>query len=594
LTFPLSVAQIQGTNPVNLIVDVNGLRARPAEGVEYISDGSTITYTLPLRGGYLTGGYNLGNVVTANVSIYIDNDPLPNTDWVLDSYVANSETRSITLDSAAGNDSVILISVDYAADYVVNGNNLIWKTSDPNVPGPSISVVPSAGDTVSITTFNDTSQQNLLTQVFQGPTTEGVFVGEGFDFGTANASPGSYDYAGIFNTTGSNVIVGADRLCDGITYTIVNAGNTNFTLYGAASNAALTVFTANVTANGNVAIFGTGTVSTLAYERDATSDNNNFQPDSFDYANVVPTETNRFDIGRTITDTARLTVTLDSYYLTAGQEFTVDGSNVVIAGPTISSSQVLSVTSLTNSTVPGSIAFRIFQDMRGAQLAYRITPETTTYLVQDLTSTADIIYVEDASHLSEPNLELGILGQITINGERILYRNRDTANNTVSGLRRGTAGTAADSHVIGTPVYDIGVGNLVPEEGQNYSNTASFLGDGVTVSYTATDLTLAYGALEPYDTTPFDEAVITGEPGSYAYGESAPVDYIEVYIGGIRITTGYTLVTFDPVTIIFDQAPPDGVEIELVVLRGHIWYVYGLDIPLQETDTRSARFIRGG
>ena len=594
LTFPLSVAQIQGTNPVNLIVDVNGLRARPAEGVEYISDGSTITYTLPLRGGYLTGGYNLGNVVTANVSIYIDNDPLPNTDWVLDSYVANSETRSITLDSAAGNDSVILISVDYAADYVVDGNNLIWKTSDPNVPGPSISVVPSAGDIVSITTFNDTSQQNLLTQVFQGPTTEGVFVGEGFDFGTANASPGSYDYAGIFSTTGSNVIVGADRLCDGITYTIVNAGNTNFTLYGAASNAALTVFTANVTANGNVAIFGTGTVSTLAYERDATSDNNNFQPDSFDYANVVPTETNRFDIGRTITDTARLTVTLDSYYLTAGQEFTVDGSNVVILGPTISSSQVLSVTSLTNSTVPGSIAFRIFQDMRGAQLAYRITPETTTYLVQDLTSTVDIIYVEDASHLSEPNLELGILGQITINGERILYRFRDTVNNTVSGLRRGTAGTAADSHTIGAPVYDIGVGNLLPEEGQNYSNTASFLGDGVTVSYTATDLTLAYGALEPYDSTPFDEAVITGEPGSYAYGESSPVDYIEVYIGGIRITTGYTLVTFDPVTIIFDQAPPDGVEIELVVLRGHIWYVYGLDIPLQETDTRSARFIRGG
>jgi hypothetical protein len=527
------------------------------------------------------------------VSIYIDNDPLPNTDWVLDSYVANSETRSITLDSAAGNDSVILISVDYAADYVISGNNLIWKTSDPNVPGPSISVVPSVGDTVSVTTFNDTAQQNLLTQVFQGPTTEGVFVGEGFDFGTANASPGSYDYAGIFSTTGSNVIVGADRLCDGITYTIVNAGNTNFTLYGAASNAALTVFTANVTANGNVAIFGTGTVSTLAYERDATSDNNNFQPDSFDYANVVPTETNRFDIGRTITDTARLTVTLDSYYLTAGQEFTVEGSNVVIAGPTISSSQVLSVTSMTNSTVPGSIAFRIFQDMRGTQLAYRITPETTTQLVQSLTSTADIIYVEDASHLSEPNLELGILGQITIDGERILYRNRDTVNNTVSGLRRGTAGTAADNHAIGTPVYDIGVGNLLPEEGQNYSNTASFLGDGVTVSFTATDLTLAYGALEPYDSTPFDEAVITGEPGSYAYGESSPVDYIEVYVGGIRVTTGYTLVTFDPVTIIFAEAPPAGVEIELVVLRGHIWYVYGLDVPLQETDTRSARFIRG-
>jgi hypothetical protein len=33
------------------------------------------------------------------------------------------------------------------------------------------------------------------------------------------------------------------------------------------------------------------------------------------------------------------------------------------------------------------------------------------------------------------------MGITNINGERIMYRNRDTENNTVSGLRRGTAGT---------------------------------------------------------------------------------------------------------------------------------------------------------
>jgi hypothetical protein len=593
LTFPLSVAQTQGTNPVNLIVDVNGIRARPAEGVEYISDGSTVTYTLPLRGGYLTGGYNLGNVVTGNVSVYINNDPLPNTDWVLDTYVANSETRSITLDSAAGNDAVVLISVDYAADYVVSGPALIWKTSDPNVSGPSITVVPSPGDTVSITTFNDTSQQNLLTQVFQGPTTDGVLVGEGFDFGTANAASGSFDFAGVYGNTGSNVTVGAARLCEDIVYTIITTGNTDFTQYGSASNVPLTVFTANVTATGNIAVFGTGTVSTYLTDRSAASDAFNFESNSFDYSNTVPTETNRFDTGRAILDASRLTVTLDSRYLFDSVDYSVQGSNVILGGAVINQSQVVTITSPTQSVVPGAEAFRIFQDMRGQQLAYRITTATTTALTQDLTSTADVIHVEDAGNLSEPNLVQGILGQITIGGERILYRVRDTMTNTLSGLRRGTAGTGAADHVVGTAVYDIGVGNLIPEEGQNYLDTATFLSNGVTALYTAPNLILAYDAIEPYDSTPFDEADINGAPGSYAYGETAPAQYLEIYVGGALATTGYTVITYDPVSVVFTTVPPAGVEIEFVIRRGHIWYVYGLDIPLQETDTRTARFIRG-
>ena len=570
LIWALSPAQTQGTNPVNLIVDVNGVRARPSEGVEYISDGSTTEYTLPLRGGYLTGGFNLGNVVTSNVSVYINNDLLPNTDWTLDAYVANSETRSITLDSAAANDSVVLISVDYAADYVIDGLDLIWKTSNPNVPGPSISVVPSSGDTVSVTTFNDTAQQQLLTQVFQGPTTTGVFVGEGFDFGTANASPGSYDYAGIYSTTGANVIVGADRLCDGIVYTIINAGNTNFTLYGAASNAALTVFTANVTANGNVSVFGTGTVSTLGYERSATSDTNNFQPDSFDYAATVPTETNIFDLGRNIDDSSRLWVTLDSVYLFGGMDYTIQGSNIILSGATITSSQVLAVTSPTQSVIPGALDFRIFQDMRGQQLTYRITPDTSTVLVQDLTATADVIYVEDAGHLSEPNLETGVLGQITIGGERILYRYRDTVDHTVSGLRRGTSGTAAADHESGTAVYDIGIGNLLPAEYQDRLVIYNELATGSQTVYVAQDIVVA-----GLDSTELVDAVL-------------------VYVGGILQTTGYIVTGADPVTVEFATAPTQGYQVSIRVLRGQSWYAAQADgIPLQEQQTRAARFMQG-
>jgi hypothetical protein len=45
---------------------------------------------------------------------------------------------------------------------------------------------------------------------------------------------------------------------------------------------------------------------------------------------------------------------------------------------------VVMITEFTNSVAPEAMAFRIFQDMRGVQATYRITPATTTYLVQPL------------------------------------------------------------------------------------------------------------------------------------------------------------------------------------------------------------------
>jgi hypothetical protein len=51
LSFPLAQT-LTGTNPANVIVEKNGIRARPSEGVEYIDDGSSLEYYLPTRGGY--------------------------------------------------------------------------------------------------------------------------------------------------------------------------------------------------------------------------------------------------------------------------------------------------------------------------------------------------------------------------------------------------------------------------------------------------------------------------------------------------------------------------------------------------------------
>jgi hypothetical protein len=273
-------------------------------------------------------------------------------------------------------------------------------------------------------------------------------------------------------------------------------------------------------------------------------------------------------------------------------------------------------------TADGGPCFRIFQDMRGVQATYRITPDTTTTLVQALGPTDDIIHVQDASALGDPNLasnynnnfiynigdvvmyngffyqaiaittghlptdisywqmtagNANIWGVLTVNGERIMYRYRDTTANTVSGLLRGTAGTAITSHEVDTYVYDMGRGNLAPETCQNYieSNityplvSGENLGDGSTTTFSA-DIDISQE-----DSTIRDETV-------------------EVYIGGARVETGYTITADTPVTVDFDEPPPAGVEVTILVRRGHSWYSLATpELPLSETDTTCARFLQG-
>jgi hypothetical protein len=220
------------------------------------------------------------------------------------------------------------------------------------------------------------------------------------------------------------------------------------------------------------------------------------------------------------------------------------------------------------------MAFRIFQDMRGVQATYRITDATTTELVDSLEINDDVIFVADASALSEPNLVDNIWGILTINGERIMYRNRDTVLNTISGLRRGTAGTGVDTHAIGSAVYDMGRGNLLPIEYQNYVVSNTILADGSTTTFVAEDINLS-----GQDSTLIDESV-------------------EVYVGGIRQFGGYSIIADDPATVLFDIAPPNGVDVTILQRRGVTWYQKGVDtasngIALQDTNTKPARFLRG-
>jgi len=464
------------TNPANMIVTVNGVRARTASGVEYYADGSS-GYELPTR-----LGFSQALIADNEVSVYINDIPQTlGVDFTVDPFTGGNRQVSFAVPPATGERILIAVTTNTQAR-ITGGSQLFIDTTQ--------GLIPVAGDVIAVTTWNDTRQQDILTTVYVGPVSSGAIAAEGYD-------------------------------------------STNF---------------------------DTGTV--------------NDAPGSFDYSAGIIVTNNDLFLGRTIVDPSRLVVTLNGFRLFYGDDYTIVNDEIILASGLLTATDVVMITQFTDSVVPNAMAFRIFQDMRGLQATYRITPNATTVLTQTLELGDDIIYVENAGALDQPNVEANIWGVLTIGGERIMYRERDIVNNTVSSLRRGTAGTAVDEHAVGSTVYAMGRGQIMPAEFQNYVVSNSFLGDGSTTTFYATNI-----SFDDTDSTLLVEAV-------------------EVYVGGTRILDGYDVVGSSPVSVDFDTAPPEGVGITILVRRGVNWYEPGVNTPsngvaLQDTNTQAARFLRG-
>ena len=486
-----------GTNPANIIVEIDGQRLRPYEGTEWTGDGSTDAFGLPLRGGYSQ------EIIDAqtDVSVWVNNvlqiqDIGFGGDYTVTPWtgIVGSERQVVFATPPALADR-ILVSVSTVAAYLVSGNQLQLINS------------PAIGSILSVTTWNDTSQQNILTLVFQGPVNTGITITESydstsFDAGSVTGDPGSYDYS---------------------------AGST------------------------------------------------------------IPN--NDINLQRIGVQAGRLWVTLNGYRLFDGIDYTVQGQYLILASGPMASSDIMVVTEFTESVVPEAIAFRIFQDMRGVQATYRITPTTTTFLTTNLSASDDIAYVNNASALTQPNLPDGVFGICTINGERIMYRNRDTALNTISGLMRGTAGTAATSHTADAIVYDMGRGNLMYEEYQDRIVKDTTLADGSTTIFYAPNI----------------DAV----PNNAGDSSTVYIDHsIEVYVGGIRqypITEmdtpsefRYTVNILEPLSIAFITdsdptspllPPPDGVDVTIAQRISKVWYGAGINSSVATITIGATYFI---
>lgn len=463
---------ITGSNISNMVVTRNGLRLRAPEGAEYTGDASTTSFALPW-----VNSTSQSTIADNDVTVYVDD--VRKTLGIDYTVSSGSSNRTVDFVTAPADSTRVTVYVHTASPYYVSGNTLIFKPV-------GITIIP--GDVISITTWGDTREQGLLTQVFVGPASKGVSIQEGYE-----------------DTT-----------------------------------------------------YDEGTVS--------------FDPGAYDYEEGIIVKINEFDIGKTIQDSSRLIVTKNGRYLAPGINFSVNGSKVILTGAAIAATDVVVITSFTDHLVNTGLAFRLFHDMRNNQKTYRIDDATTTVLTAPVASTDDVIYVDDASKLANPNLQYGIFGSITINGERILYRNRDTSANTISGLRRGSAGTGAANHAVNSYVYDIGVGNLLPTEYQNITQYENFTGDGSTTTFVSTD-------------------VVSDEPLATIQ------EAVEVYVAGTLQTTGYTVSSAGPITVVFDTAPTNGYQVTISLRKGLSWYTPGAStasngVPLQETTTLAARFIR--
>jgi hypothetical protein len=342
---------------------------------------------------------------------------------------------------------------------------------------------------------------------------------------------------------------------------------------------------------------------------------------------------NNLDMGVAITNPDRLWVSLNGDRLFNNQGFVISGTEVVLTSGVMGVSDVVMITQFTNYVVPEAMAFRIFQDMRGVQATYRITTDTTTETTALVAVDSDVISVVNAGALPEPDFNNNVWGVITINAERIMYRTRDTVTNTVSGLLRGTAGTGVSAHAANSTVYNLGRGNLLPQEYQDYVVSNTFEGDDTTTEFTATlidlaqdDSTLRVDTLEVYvggikqsehfigdgvtktfalnDVVALPDSVVTIDSDlqdptiNYTISGSTLTFVTAPTLESVIVVARYSIVAISPVQIIFETAPASGVEVALLVRRGVTWYAPGIATasngePLQITDTAAARFLRG-
>ena len=211
---------------------------------------------------------------------------------------------------------------------------------------------------------------------------------------------------------------------------------------------------------------------------DELFDESAFDSTGFDETTITGVSLSKYTLDRAITNSNYLWVTLDGVKLHPGEYDIDDNGRLDLSSQTVTSVSEIIVTSFTENVIQPTVGFRIFKDMLGGYNYYRICDDESTLIAQDVSTTDDKIYVEDASKLSDVTPSSLYPGVVFIGNERVTYWERNTTLNYITNLRRATRGTRyAPIHRAGVAVIDASEDSRMPAT-DSHTKTWYDLGTG--------------------------------------------------------------------------------------------------------------------
>ena len=271
--------------------------------------------------------------------------------------------------------------------------------------------------------------------------------------------------------------------------------------------------------------------------------------------------------------------------------------NVIIIGANskpIVASAVMKLSNAPSSSYPYPLmAYRIFKDMNDQYTYLRLDGAATTTLANDVAINDTVIYVTDASVLPEPAPQGAEPGVVLINGERITYYSKDNDANTITQLRRGTAGTGAQTHTAGDQVVD-GSFNQIVYQSSNYNYTYSSNTANITVRYTGTINTSLTSNVVTGTSTIFTKELNAGNK-LYDIGGNLIGTVATVISSNSAVLTANSLVTLSSASF----ATYTVFASNTTYTRSNLWYTLGTGAATNQAglfnaNTLQASFLREG
>lgn len=246
-----------------------------------------------------------------------------------------------------------------------------------------------------------------------------------------------------------------------------------------------------------------------------------------------------------------------------GHDFSILDNIVTVHSRTSTSNDRVDIMYFAVENAVNATGFRIFKDMLNRTFYKRISATHNTVLASAIDRVSDTLTLSNGDALTPVDGTTDTPGVIFIGSERIEYFSK--SGNTLSSLRRGTLGTAAQEHSAGAVVVDASQQQTLPYADSNYIKV--YLADGSTTAYSA------------------------------QYGIETQNE-LDVFVGGSRVSPEDYSIDGSSNTVVFAQAPQENIQVKIVQKKGVVWYTQGNGQAsngngLQQSTSDVARFIAG-